>query len=330
MSKLQRRFLDSHNIKVDDAQLESISIVEVETKESREDSPITETKIVGYSAVFNVKATIRSWFGDFQEMIAEGAFKRAISERHNVKALRNHEPDKLLGSLRSSTLFLREDSKGLWMEVTVPDTALGKETVELIKRGDMDGQSFAFVVTGEKWVAGENEELDLRIITDVELWDVGPVTYPAYDETTVGLRANSEARLDGLRALRKKEPAVARDARGELMHPSSVEARSMASVAQTEEEKVRAIVKQELAQAAPVETKSEETPDPSIADVIVEELKTQGLGELISDDQEIKKEQIQETQDSERSSSDSLDFLLTGLEVEEELMRTKNLIDNLL
>ena len=171
-------------------------------------------QIVGYTAVFGKETNIGTFFGDYREKIAEGAFARAIKEKHDVRALRNHDPDKLLGRTRSKTLRMREDERGLFVEIDPPDNSVGVDTVESIQRGDLSGMSFAFVVTREKWVRGKREEneLDLRIIEDVDLFDVGPVTYPAYEETTADLRSRSEVYAEGMRSMGVEMNQEQRDA----------------------------------------------------------------------------------------------------------------------
>lgn len=154
-------------------------------------------KIVGYTAVFGVDTVIQTYFGSFNERIQKGAFRRAIRENQDVRALRNHMPDNLLGRTTAKTLRLKEDDTGLHIEVDPPNTTIGRDTVESIRRGDLSGMSFAFVVRKEKWISGEDGAPSLRIIQDVDLYDVGPVTYPAYSQTTADLRQASQVHRVG-------------------------------------------------------------------------------------------------------------------------------------
>lgn len=168
-------------------------------------------RIVGYTAVFSQETVISTMFGGFRETIKKGAFARAIAEEHDVRALRNHDADNLLGRSSSGTLTLREDEKGLWVEILPPSTELAAETKELIKRGDLSGMSFAFVVTAEKWTRGKGEELDMREILDVDLYDVGPVTYPAYPQTTADLRYVSELHEEARAQLEQESSSSVRE-----------------------------------------------------------------------------------------------------------------------
>lgn len=165
-------------------------------------------KIVGYSAVFGVDTEIGSYFGQFTERIQKGAFKRAIREGQNVRALRNHDPDNLLGTTSSKTLRLKEDDTGLYIEIDTPDTTIGRDTAESVKRGDLSGMSFAFIVRKEKWINGEDGAPDQRIIQDVDLYDVGPVTYPQYTQTSADVRSASKAYQVGLAELGREVPRL--------------------------------------------------------------------------------------------------------------------------
>lgn len=188
--------------------------------ESRADAAADELpNIVGYTAVFGVDTEIQTYFGSFRERIQKGAFQRAIRERQNARALRNHDPDNLLGSVEGKTLELKEDATGLFVEIKTPNTTLGRDTVELIKRGDLSGMSFAFIVRKEKWVNGEDGSPDLRVIQDVDLFDVGPVTYPAYAQTTADTRSSSKAYQAGLAELGKPIPRLPEEDRAAAPEP---------------------------------------------------------------------------------------------------------------
>lgn len=176
--------------------------------EERADAEGALPKIVGYTAVFGVDTEINSYFGSFKERIQKGAFKRAIREGQNVRALRNHDPDNLLGTTQAKTVRLKEDDIGLHIEVDTDDTTVGRDTVSMIKRGDLSGMSFAFIVRKEKWISGEDGSPDMRIIQDVDLYDVGPVTYPAYSQTTADTRSASKAHQVGLAELGRPVPRL--------------------------------------------------------------------------------------------------------------------------
>jgi HK97 family phage prohead protease len=158
---------------------------EVRSMPVRELRADDDTKtITGYAAVFGANADL----GFFEERIAPGAFARAIDEDQDVRALWNHDANFILGRTKSGTLRLAEDDTGLRIDIDPPDTQTARDLVESIRRGDVDQMSFAFRAVKESWTERDGE-LPLRELEDVDLFDVSPVTYPAYEATSVGLRS---------------------------------------------------------------------------------------------------------------------------------------------
>ncbi len=144
--------------------------------------------IEGYAALFNSRTEI--WPGFFEE-IAPGAFKNAIG-KSDVRALFNHDQNRILARTSSGTLQIGEDDKGLWYRFEMPDTTEGNDLLTMIKRGDISQSSFAFTVKASEWIE-ENDNTTLRIIKECEqLFDVSPVTYPAYQDTSVTARKKAE------------------------------------------------------------------------------------------------------------------------------------------
>lgn len=139
-------------------------------------------RLVGYAALFNTPADIA---GMFREQIAPGAFTQAI-QRDDVRALVNHDANMVLGRNKAGTLRLSEDDKGLRVEVDMPDTQMARDLGVSMERGDINQMSFGFIVKREEFT---DEEPPLRTIREAELFDVSVVTYPAYEETEVGLRS---------------------------------------------------------------------------------------------------------------------------------------------
>lgn len=163
--------------------------------------------LVGYAAVFNRDAVIA---GFFRERIAAGAFDAAIRE-DDVRALFNHDPNFVLGRNTAGTLRLSEDENGLRYEVDPPDTQVARDLMVSIRRGDVSQSSFGFQVVREEWTTPENRaELPLRTILEARLFDVSPVTYPAYEETTAEARAQAETlAASALDALQRAQAAEA-------------------------------------------------------------------------------------------------------------------------
>lgn len=161
----------------------------------------------GHAAVFEQETVIRMFSDGFREKIARGAFATALENGDDVRALINHDMDRVIGRRSSGTLRLKEDRTGLAVEIDLPDTQEGRDIKTLIDRGDIDGMSIGFRVSGEgqTWEQGKDGMMDLRTITEVaELIDVSPVTIPAYEGTDISSRglpraaceARSAARID--------------------------------------------------------------------------------------------------------------------------------------
>ena len=139
-----------------------------------------EQGITGYAAVFN------RWsedLGFFKEKIQQGAFKKTIKE-NDVRALINHDPNLIIGRTKNKTLELKEDDKGLWFDVKLPDTTYANDLRESIRRKDITQNSFGFQTVQDEW----SKDGAKRTLTEVKLFDVSPVTFPAYKQTSVKLR----------------------------------------------------------------------------------------------------------------------------------------------
>lgn len=144
-------------------------------------------KLVGYAAVFN---SLSDELGRFREQIRPGAFANSI-KTSDIRALWNHNPDYVLGRNRAGTLSLAEDEKGLKIEITPPDTTWARDLMESIRRGDVDQMSFGFRTKMDEWDERDEKNV-IRTLLEVELFDVSPVTYPAYPATNIGVRSVKE------------------------------------------------------------------------------------------------------------------------------------------
>ena len=161
----------------------------IETRtEKREDG---STNITGHAAVFN---KLSSNLGGFREIIAPGAFRDALSkETLDCRCLINHDPNLLLARATKDggTLKLEETNQGLQYSFSVPDTTYGRNIIVSMERGDISQSSFAFTIEEDSWETTEDGEI--RTINKVkQLYDVSPVTYPAYpsaDDLTLAKRS---------------------------------------------------------------------------------------------------------------------------------------------
>lgn len=144
--------------------------------------------IAGTAAVTN---SLSDEIFGFREKIAPGAFKAAL-EKSDVRGLFNHDPNLILGRVKSGTMTLRADAKGLHYEITeLPQSRA--DVAEAIERGDVDGNSFSFTVERDSWEYPKSGPAIRTVEEFGELFDVGPVTFPAYPQTTVSARAREMA-----------------------------------------------------------------------------------------------------------------------------------------
>lgn len=153
--------------------------------EKREGKP---SSIVGYPAKFN-KLSQRMW--GMREIILPGAFKRTLAEGADVRGLLNHDPNYVLGRNTSGTMRLYEDKVGLRMEIDTPDTQWARDLMTSIDRGDISQGSFRFRTVTDNWRMQDGETI--RELVDVDLMDASVVTFPAYEDTDIGVRSLSAA-----------------------------------------------------------------------------------------------------------------------------------------
>lgn len=144
-------------------------------------------KVRGYASLFETESKD---LGGFTEIIARGAFD-GVLEKSDVLCVLNHNPER--GVLARSTrgegsLVLGIDDKGLFYEFDAPRTALGDELLEALERGDIKESSFAFTVESEDWELTDGKPAKRTILKILELFDVSPVYFPAYDGTEVSKR----------------------------------------------------------------------------------------------------------------------------------------------
>lgn len=144
-------------------------------------------KITGYAAVYNsLSKPMKTTRGTtFRERIIPGAFADATTA--DVLARYNHEL--IIGRTKSGTLTLSLDARGLRYEITPPSSEAAKHVVESIRRGDIDGSSFAFRTIQDGWKIESGEAI--RELRSLDLIDVGPVDLPAYTATAEGDHAVS-------------------------------------------------------------------------------------------------------------------------------------------
>ena len=205
----------------------------------------------GYAAVFNSETTIDSWEGTFDERIAKGAFAKTIRDGRPVLQF-DHGNHPLVGSLPIGVIkTLREDDHGLFVRARLSDNWLVQPVRDAIRDGAITGMSFRFAVVRDSWKA--REPRSLRTIQEVKLFEAGPVVFPAYAATSVGVRSRAvltalndpDVRAEIARALLNgtmpdediaaalaDEPAIGHSEQSSAgLHPSVARARIAAALA---------------------------------------------------------------------------------------------------
>ena len=141
--------------------------------------------ISGYAAVFNTPSSEMPWI----EEIDPHAFDTVMAKSPDVRALWNHNADHVLGRTTAGTLELRLDSKGLAYTVQPPETTVARDLVISMRRGDVTQSSFGFICSRDQWSNNPDGTVTRRILEFSELLDVSPVTFPAFDAATAGVRS---------------------------------------------------------------------------------------------------------------------------------------------
>lgn len=164
--------------------------------------------ITGYGAVFNQRSEVLFdyWAGSFREIIDPQAFDGA--DMSDVRALRDHLPNQILGRTKSGTLTLETDANGLFYRVNLPDATYANDLWESMQRGDVDESSFAFIVEKDTW-GSDSDGIPLRTITKISrVFDISPVTYPAYPDAKSSIERNtsiSQRCIDHLQTIQQPE-----------------------------------------------------------------------------------------------------------------------------
>lgn len=164
--------------------IEYRSFRKLELREAKKDGVIGV--LVGYAAVFNSESAD---FGGWKEVLRAGCFKRSLTEMPDVRALYQHNPAQVLGRCGANTLIVREDDHGLQIEIELIDTQFNRDVLANVRSGNIDAMSFGMVAKKYEWDVNEERGYDLRILTDVDLFEVSVVTWPAYEETEVAARS---------------------------------------------------------------------------------------------------------------------------------------------
>ena len=170
--------------------LRQIEIEEIELREDDEANAAVE----GIGIVYDREQEI--WPGYF-ETIRSGAFDKSLNGDREIKSFFNHNANFVLSTTRSkprARLVLTDTEKGLRFRSPIPDTSYGRDLRENLSRGNVRGASFSFTVARDGDIVTIDEKNNYhREITKGTLYEIGPVTNPAYKSTKVGLRTAEDA-----------------------------------------------------------------------------------------------------------------------------------------
>lgn len=194
----------------------NISRFEVRADEENGVGPI----LSGHAAVFD-SPSVEMW--GVREFVYPGAFTKTIAE-FDQRALNNHDTSMVLGRRSAGTLRLVEDDKGLAVEIDIPPTSYGNDLMISAERGDIKEMSFGFDVIRDEWEHDDNGRAVKRHLREVKLYEVSPVTFPAYPASEFSLRsfeqmqaAAGEAGAEFLEIVNRH--AHGTDAPGQEPHP---------------------------------------------------------------------------------------------------------------
>lgn len=143
----------------------------------------------GYAALFGQPSLPLP----FTEIVKPGAFKRSLQSRSRMMLLWNHDTSNPLASTRNGSLHMVEDSVGLKVTATLPNTTLGNDIAELVRSGVIDAMSFGFAVKKDSW----SQDGGTRYLEDVDLFEASIVSAPAYEQTSGTIAVRS---VDGISA----------------------------------------------------------------------------------------------------------------------------------
>jgi len=162
-------------------------------------------KIMGLAAVFNDIGQPVVGVPFLQVTMLPGAFKKTLRRGDEVVALFDHDFGNVIGRRSAGSLKLEETSRGLRVEIDPPDTTVARDLITNIRAGNLKGMSIGFVVPngGSKLII--DEETELRVISEVDLFEVSVVAMPVFEATTVNLNAKAGFDRDRRRFIQKRQ-----------------------------------------------------------------------------------------------------------------------------
>ncbi len=198
MSKMEKRFLKVNN-------------VEIRTDSNGEGEDKKEDRFVsGTGAVYGQEVEI--WPG-YMEKVRKGAFDESLTSGDEIKSYFNHNPNFVLATTKSTPpLELNSTDEGLVFDSPIPPTTYGEDLAVNLERGNVRGASFSFTVEEDELII-DKDDIYHREIIKATLYEVGPVTNPAYPQTEVGVR-DREASFNEIKSRVEAEKLIKREKEG--------------------------------------------------------------------------------------------------------------------
>lgn len=184
-------------------------------EELRVDQAESGAPIIRASIKFNALSVPMGMFTRFQEKIDPAAFDSVLNdESRELMAYWGHDVNKPLGRRSRGTLRVSKTETLLKAEIDPPETSWGRDAVESIRRGDVEGLSFRFRVLpdGERWDESADRKILIRTLLNVDLQEVSPTAEPAYPKSSAMVRS-----LEAVWARRQKEIAAESSAAAEQL-----------------------------------------------------------------------------------------------------------------
>lgn len=179
------------NINIEISHLEKRDDIPDATPKGTQSSGGQKSKLSGYAIVFNVLS--EPIFGLFKERVMPEALEKTLKEDDQL-CLWGHDSMYVLGRKSANTLDLRVDDKGLYFEVTPPNTNWARDLVESVHRGDINQMSFGFKVFDERWIQDKEtikeHGMPIREILGIKLYEISIVSFPAYSQSSVRNNTN--------------------------------------------------------------------------------------------------------------------------------------------
>ena len=171
---------------------------------TREEQNLNEMFIEGYFALYEQETEL---FQNSYEIITKGAFNNTLG--NDIRALWNHSTQYVLGRNKSGTLEIKEDDKGLFGIIRLPQTQYAQDLYNLVQRGDVDQCSFGFNIISEDLEELANGGYRWRI-NEIDLHEISVVTFPAYENTSVQARSKEIKDIEERKLEQRKKELIKR------------------------------------------------------------------------------------------------------------------------